>query len=83
MTREEAKRFLPLIKAYSEGKTIQILKISHCTLNKIWSDIKEPSFIGNPIVYRVKPEEVEKIDIVVNGNHYLISKDDFENLQKY
>lgn len=83
MTREEAKHFLPLIKAYSDGKTIQILRITHCTLNKAWVDVKEPSFIGKHDTYRVKPDEIDKIDIVVNGSHYLVSKDEFDCLTKY
>lgn len=53
MTQEEAGRFWPIIKAYSEGKQIEI-KESEC----VWSDIEHPNFdsyFGN---YRVKKEPV-------------------------
>lgn len=53
MTREEAGQFWQIIKAYSEGKQIEI-KESEC----VWSDIECPNFdsyFGN---YRVKKEPV-------------------------
>lgn len=53
MTREEAGQFWQIIKAYSEGKQIEI-KESEC----VWSDIEYPNFdsyFGN---YRVKKEPV-------------------------
>lgn len=46
MTREEAKELLPIIKAFSEGKTIQFRE----------RDIEEPSFDGCFNEYRIKPE---------------------------
>ena len=50
MTRENAKKLLPIIKAYSEGKEIQ-----HFWENK-WEDIKFPQFVDLPSSYRIKPE---------------------------
>lgn len=51
MTREEAKELLPVIKAYAEGKTVQIK-------NKIgrWADLYEPNWDFSPDKYRIKPE---------------------------
>ena len=52
MTREEAKELLPIIQAFSEGKTIEIYSDSE------WQDL----IIGNikfdckPSCYRIKPE---------------------------
>lgn len=51
MTREEAKKLLPIIQAYAEGKTIQCISITD-----EWIDIDKPSFDGHPSNYRIKPE---------------------------
>lgn len=51
MTREEAKEILPIIKAYSEGKTIQLQK-EDCS----WIVLNKPNFTSAPIRYRIKPE---------------------------
>ena len=52
MTREEAKELLPIIKAFSEGKTIEIGD------NRGWRDliIDSPKFDCEPSCYRIKPE---------------------------
>ena len=49
MTREEAKELLPIIKAFAEGKTIQLFT------NGIWEDAKNPTFESGSM-YRIKPE---------------------------
>ena len=51
MTREEAKKLLPLIQEYAEGKTIQFLKI-----DGTWRDMTEPNFSSPANYYRIKPE---------------------------
>ena len=51
MDREEAKEFLPIIKAFAEGKTIQF-----CEGNHKWRDVSLPDFQSNPKCYRIKPE---------------------------
>lgn len=51
MTRETAKNNLDIIKAFAEGKDIQMLEID----GKTWSDIKEPYFTEIRD-YRIKPE---------------------------
>ena len=51
MTREEAKKLLPFIQAFSEGKTIQFLKI-----DGTWRDMTEPNFSSPANYYRIKPE---------------------------
>lgn len=50
MTREEVKAKLPIIQAFSEGKTIQIKS------NDKWVDLHEPDFRAFPDKYRIKPE---------------------------
>ena len=50
MTRKEAKEFLPIIKAFADGKTIQI-----CYKNE-WITLSEFNFDKNPKIYRIKPE---------------------------
>ena len=49
MTREEAKELLPIIKAFAEGKTIQLFT------NGIWEGAENPSF-EKLSRYRIKPE---------------------------
>lgn len=51
MTRKEAAELLPIIKAFSEGKVIQIK-----TVDKGWQDIHFASFDSKPKDYRIKPE---------------------------
>ena len=54
MTREEAKKLLPIIQAFSEGKTIQ----SRCIIDEIplWWDDDDPTFNVVDFDYRIKPE---------------------------
>lgn len=54
MTREEAGRFLPIIKAYSEGKEIELC--DPCSGK--WELIKKPDFTDRANLYRVKKEPV-------------------------
>ena len=54
MTREEAKKLLPFIRAFSEGKTIQ----SKCITDEmpLWWDDNNPTFEVDDFDYRIKPE---------------------------
>ena len=54
MTREEAKKLLPFIQAYCEGKTIQ----SKCITDDIslWWDDNNPTFEVDDFDYRIKSE---------------------------
>lgn len=51
MTQEEAKALLPIIQAYSEGKTIEYL-----TTKDKWVELKDPLFNYNANMYRIKLE---------------------------
>lgn len=51
MNRKEAAELLPIIKAFSEGRVIQMK-----TVDKGWQDIYFASFDSNPKEYRIKPE---------------------------
>ena len=51
MTREEVKAKLPIIKAFAEGKTIQIKNKDK------WADLEQPDFRCSPDKYRIKPEQ--------------------------
>ena len=54
MTREEAKRLLPIIQAFGEGKDIEMRsKNPHAQLNG-WAKMDE--FIFGNFEYRIKPE---------------------------
>jgi len=54
MTRERAKQLWPLIKLYSEGRTVQFYDRS----KKSFIDCNEPEF-DEVDEYRVKPEHYE------------------------
>lgn len=50
MNREQAKELLPIIKAFAEGKTIQVQEgIDWCYLRN------NADFNLNPSIYRIKP----------------------------
>lgn len=51
MNRKEAVKLLPIIKAFSEGKVIQIKQTSG-----EWISFSHISFDGDPKCYRIKPE---------------------------
>lgn len=51
MTREKAKRLLPIIAAYAEGKSVQFFSTSKAC----WLDTDIPLFTDQA-EYRVKPE---------------------------
>lgn len=51
MTIEEAKELLPIIEAYSKGKTVQIKNKDK------WADLVEATFAASPDKYRIKPEQ--------------------------
>ena len=50
MKREEAKNMLPIIQAFAEGKTIQILNEGE------WVDLYDTYFKSSIDKYRIKPE---------------------------
>ena len=50
MTRVEAKELLPVIQAYSEGKTVEYFKDGE------WTELKYPQFSGCFDKYRIKSE---------------------------
>lgn len=50
MNRKEAAELLPIIKAFSEGESIETKTGSG------WISIENMSFAGNPDSYRIKPE---------------------------
>lgn len=51
MTRERAAELAPVMKAYGEGKQIQVF----CDITGIWEDYDYPSF-DCLTKYRIKPE---------------------------
>lgn len=51
MTREEAKKLLPIIKEYSNGKTVEWFN----NVTGKWEELKEPAFDWAASMYRIKP----------------------------
>lgn len=70
MTRQEAIAFLPLIKAFAEGKTIQFN--DNTLSDPRWRDVDDPSFSHDVEYYRIKPESLE-FELWVHPNKKLIS----------
>jgi hypothetical protein len=62
MTREDAAKLWPIIKAYSEGKQVQ-----HRVEPGAWADFHEPSFRDPADRYRIKPEPVERWMVFSGG----------------
>lgn len=54
MTPEQAKYLLPFIKAFSEGKTIQVQSEFS---SDVWHDLVDPNFTSK-MAYRVKPNPI-------------------------
>lgn len=54
MTPEQAKYLLPIIKAFSEGKTIQVQSEYDPS---VWYDLVNPSFTSD-MAYRIKPDPI-------------------------
>jgi hypothetical protein len=58
MTKEEAKEFYPILKAFAEGKVIECRTKPGTINNSVpneWTEMKEIDF-WNGIEYRIKPE---------------------------
>ena len=55
MTREEAKELLPIVRAFAEGKTIQV-KITDNRWHDWEDETCELNFNSGPQDYRIKPE---------------------------
>ena len=51
MTRKEAKKLLPIIQAYAEGKTVQYFSAG----GRRWVDCNDPLF-SKDVKFRIKPE---------------------------
>lgn len=54
MTREQAKKLLPIIQAFAEGKVIQSRHIK--SGSSLWYEVETPNFYNNDFEYRIKPE---------------------------
>ena len=50
ITREEAKQLLPILKAFAEGKNVQVFYENE------WITLSEFNFNKSPNMYRIKPE---------------------------
>lgn len=71
MTRDNAKKLLPIITAFAEGKDVQ----SRPEGRETWSNEKDPAF-HPPFEYRLKPEPMEiEVWVDASGNpHSLVDK---------
>ena len=60
MTREDAKKLLPIIQAWADGKTIQLKDV-----DLDWKDITKCNvyFVKHPSEYRIKAETNQNIGL--------------------
>lgn len=66
MTRDEAKKLLPVIQAFADGKQVQ----ARLNCNASWVDRKDPGF-DSAYEYRIKPEPLECwVTVDCNGDLY-------------
>jgi len=52
MTKEEASKLWPMVKAFSEGKQVQFYDENQ----HIWRDLDSDPYMSGHIKYRIKPE---------------------------
>jgi hypothetical protein len=71
MTRDDAKVLWPIIKAWSEGKTLQFLAHS----GGRWCVVDEYDAGFSPDRYRIKPEPIECYGVVDADGALRIFKD--------
>ena len=76
MTRNEAKKLLPIIEAYITGKDIQKKE------SGTWMDI-DPNLEEFAIEYRIKPEPVTVYCMMNDNGHTLSFFNDKGNLRKH
>jgi hypothetical protein len=65
MNKQAAQQYLPLIKAFAEGKTLQYKP----TYENKWRDATDLSFALAPERYRIKPEPIKQ------EFYYIVHKD--------
>ena len=61
MTKENAKKMLPIIIAFAEGKAIE------CNGINCWEIIKEPNFNSSPDGYRIKEEPIKELLLLMQA----------------
>jgi hypothetical protein len=67
MTRGEAKQLLPIIEAYANGETIQILT------SLKWEDLKDAISFNYPVShYRIKPKPLEYWALVDRDSNVIL-----------
>ena len=68
MNKNNAKEFLPLVQALSEGKTIEYRR----TKDHEWEDMNDVSFVSDPENYRIKPDEPMELEGITQATSYWI-----------
>ena len=78
MKRERAAELWPIIKAFSEGKTVQVFT----TDDKRWKDLTNPRFNNDYAEYRIKPEPREfYVYVTKNGGTFVSVHGDISTRQ--
>ncbi len=80
MTREEIKKMLPILVAFTEGKAIE----SRCIKGdkSLWYDDEDPSF-DDDLEYRIKPDSKPESKIDVNYRPFANVEECWQELLKH
>ena len=70
MNRDRAKKLLPIIQAYAEGKTVEYFS----ALDTEWHELTYPLFFDASIEYRIKQEEDAEITSIEELKEAIFSK---------
>lgn len=80
MTREEAKKMLPILVAFAEGKAIESRCIKGDT--SLWYDDEDPSF-DDDFEYRIKPDSKPESKTDVNYRPFANAEECWQELLKH
>ena len=80
MTREEAKKMLPILVAFAEGKAIESRCVKGDT--SLWYDDEDPSF-DDDFEYRIKPDSKPESKTDVNYRPFANAEECWQELLKH
>lgn len=83
MNREEATKLLPIIKAFSEGETIQVKDKRLSDEEDSWSETDDCSFNIEKFDYRIKPNSKPESNTDVNYRPFSNGEECMKEMHKH
>lgn len=77
MTRDEAKKLLPIIQAFAEGKNVQVKSI-----DGVWRSARAFNFDMSASNYRIAPDPLEQAMEIYNNIKYETTKEGLDAVLK-